>query len=135
MAKDGKDMQERFQTILRESRLLARDAGKRATSWACWAYNEARRRMGWSEEGQPRVQTGKASSKGAASGQASPEGYAVGQTWQPKDRSKKARKIVEIRREGGGYYVIWQPPQGGQNNRIKEASFTRWVRREDARPE
>lgn len=136
MPKDGKDMQERFQTILRESRLLAQDAGKRATSFVCWAYDEARRRLGWSESpGKPQVRAGRATAGGASGGEKSPEGYATGQVWQPKDRSKKARRIVEIRKEGGDFYVIWQPPQGGQNNRIKETSFTRWVRREDARPQ
>ena len=130
MPKDGKDMQERFQTILREGRILARDAGKRAVSLIWSAYQEACRRLGRTEEKEEsEIPTGQGPAE-----ETTPEGYAVGQRWQPKDRSKKSREIVAIQRENEDYYVIWQSPQEkGQHHRIKEASFTRWVRREDAR--
>ncbi len=121
-------MQERFQTILREGCILARDAGRRAVSLIWGTY----RRLGRTEEkGESETPTGQGPVE-----ETTPEGYAVGQLWQPKDRSKKGREVVAIQREGEDYYVIWQSPQEeGQHNRIKEASFTRWVRREDARPQ
>jgi len=143
MSEDGKTMQERLETILRESRLLAQDAGHRVMSFTRWAYRDIRRRLGWEHEegerGEARApsETGakpSAPAETAGGGQTTPEGYAVGQVWQPRDSSKKARKIVEVEEENGDFFLIWQPPQGGQRNRIKEASFTRWVRREHASP-
>ena len=140
MSEDGKTMQERLETILRESRLLAQDAGHRVASFTRWAYQDLRRRLGWEHgEGEgleEAVGTAQAGAKptAEAGAETTPEGYAVGQVWQPKDASKKARKIVAVEEEGGEYFLIWQGPAGGQQNRIKEASFTRWVRREHARP-
>ncbi|HKJ71533.1 MAG TPA: hypothetical protein VKA55_07250 [Gammaproteobacteria bacterium] len=140
MSEDGKTMQQRLETILREGRLLAQDAGQRVTSFTRWAYRDLKRRLGWSEEGGGPSEIPSATGAGPgptapeaeAGGATSPEGYAVGQVWQPKDSSKKARKIVAVEEEGGEYHLIWQAPEGGQRNRIKEASFTRWVRREKA---
>ena len=153
MSEDGKTMQERLETILREGRLLAQDAGHRVASFSRWAYRDIKRRLGWGHDGgeapasldksQPSGGQGAAKAAGGAAaaakpkassdGDTTPEGYATGQTWQPKDNSKKARKIVDVETEAGEYFLIWQPPEGGQRNRIKEASFTRWVRRENAR--
>lgn len=156
MSEDGKTMQERLETILREGRLLAQDAGHRVASFTRWAYRDIKRRLGWGHDGEqpPAVGTkspgagsqaggakpsaGSAATAGTAkSGSGSdstPEGYATGQVWKPKDSSKKARKIVDVEVEAGEYFLIWQPPEGGQRNRIKESSFTRWVRRESAQP-
>jgi hypothetical protein len=142
MSEDGKTMQERLETILREGRLIAQDAGHRVASFTRWAYRDVKRRLGWDHEGgetatraMPPAEPAEpaAADTGAEAGDTTPEGYAVGQVWQPKDASKKARKIVAVEEEGGEHYLIWQPPEGGQRNRIKEASFTRWVRRENAR--
>ena len=153
MSEDGKTMQERLETILREGRLLAQDAGHRMASFTRWAYRDIKRRLGWGHDGDEvpaslgKSQAGKAQGGTQASGRAAaaappkagtggdttPEGYATGQVWQPKESAKKARKIVDVEVEAGEYYLIWQPPEGGQRNRIKEASFTRWVRRENAR--
>ena len=131
MSEDGKTMQERIHTILRESRLLAQDAGNRFASFARWAYHDFKRRVGWEhEEAEEALERPSA----GAGGFTTPEGYAAGQVWQPRDPSKKSRRIVDIRQEGGDYVVIWQAPEGGQQNSIKEASFTRWVRRENASP-
>jgi len=127
MQEDGKAMQERLETILKESRLLAQDAGHRVASAARWAYKDVLRRFGW-EEGAEAEEA--APETGA--GETTPEGYAAGQLWQPRDPSKKSRKIIRVEREGGDHFVIWESPGGGQENRIKEASFTRWVRREHA---
>lgn len=155
MSEDGKTMQERLETIVREGRLLAQDAGHRVASFTRWAYRDIKRRLGWDHDGgdapasldksQPSGgagggakasggTAGTAKPQAASGGDTTPEGYATGQVWKPKDSSKKARKIVEVTVEAGEYYLIWQPPEGGQRNRIKEASFTRWVRRENARP-
>jgi|GEM_PF-6506732 len=139
MSEDGKTMQERLETILRESRLLAQDAGHRVASFTRWAYQDLRRRLGWEHEEAGRPEAAGTPAAGAEPAaepgeQTTPEGYAVGQVWQPKESSKKARKIVAVEEEAGEYFLIWQAPEGGQQNRIKEASFTRWVRREQARP-
>jgi hypothetical protein len=151
MSEDGKTMQERLETILREGRLLAQDAGHRMASFTRWAYRDIKRRLGWGHDsdeapgslgrsqasgaqGGAQAAGGAAKPKAGSGGDTTPEGYATGQVWQPKDSSKKARKIVDVEVEAGEYYLIWQPPEGGQRNRIKEASFTRWVRRENARP-
>ncbi len=134
MSEDGKTMQERLHTILRESRLLAQDAGNRFASFARWAYRDVKRRFGGAYEpgeaapGKPAEKPGR-----PAAGVTTPEGYSAGQVWQPRDPSKKARRILDIRTEDGEYVVVWQAPEGGQQNSIKEASFTRWVRRESAR--
>ena len=133
-------MQERLETILRESRLLAQDAGRRVASFTRWAYRDVMQRLGWGEErGEAReVPSSSAEAAGPSAeapkggGKTSPEGYAVGQVWTPKDSSKKARKVVDVKEESGEYYLVWQSPDGGKKNRIKEDSFTRWVRREDA---
>jgi len=133
MQEDGKIMQERLETILRESRLLAQDAGHRVASAARWAYKDVLRRFGWEEEGgaeEARAEVPKAGARGA--GETTPEGYAAGQVWQPRDPSKKAREITGVELVGDDYFVIWESLAGGQENRIKEASFTRWVRREHA---
>lgn len=139
MSKDGKTMQERLQTILREGRLLAQDAGQRVTSFTRWAYRDVVQRLGWGEErGEAREvppsteAAGPSAEAEKGAGETSPEGYAVGQVWTPKDPSKKARKVVDVKEENGDYYLVWQSPDGGKKNRIKEDSFTRWVRREDA---
>lgn len=139
MSKDGKTMQERFQTILREGRLLAQDAGHRVASFSRWAYRDVMQRLGWGEEhGKAREVPSSTEAAGAAAeapkgaGKTSPEGYAVGQVWTPKDPSKKARKVVEVKEENGEFFLVWQSPDGGKKNRIKEDSFTRWVRRESA---
>ncbi|HKL77713.1 MAG TPA: hypothetical protein VJ985_05015 [Gammaproteobacteria bacterium] len=141
MQEDGKTMQERLETILRESRLLAQDAGHRVASAARWAYHDVMRRFGW-EEGGLEEEAASPPAPGAAQKAApqsaaeeplmSAEGYAAGQTWQPRDSSKKARYIKAIEPEGDDFFVVWTPVGGGRENRIKEASFTRWVRREHA---
>lgn len=143
MSEDGKTMQERFEVILREGRMLAQDAGHRVASFTRWAYRDIKRRLGWSHEGAGGAEPAKKSAKPAkesagakapaGAGRTTPEGYAEGQVWKPKDSSKKARKIVDVEEKGGEFFLIWQPPEGGQRNRIKESSFTRWVRREEAR--
>ncbi|MEF8793354.1 hypothetical protein [Thiohalorhabdus sp.] len=152
MSEDGRTMQERLETILREGRLLAQDAGKRLASLTRWAYRDVRRRLGWDldtgealEEGppsspkgaEPSAETGEPAGEvspeaGKAGAPSSPEGYAVGQVWTPQDTSKKPRKVVDVKVENGEYYLLWQSPDGGKENRIKEDSFTRWVRRENA---
>jgi hypothetical protein len=129
MQEDGKAMQERLETILKESRLLAQDAGHRVASAARWAYKDVLRRFGW-QEGAEAEEAEAAPEAGA--GETTPEGYAAGQLWQPRDPSKKSRKIIRVERKGEDHFVIWESPGGGQENRIKEASFTRWVRREHA---
>ena len=68
----------------------------------------------------------------AAEGATSPEGYRAGQVWRPAAEGKQARKVTAITEEMGEYYIVWEPPEGGKANRIKETSFTRWVRREKA---
>ena len=142
MSEDGKTMQQRLETILREGRLLAQDAGHRVASFTRWAYKDVKRRLGWDHDGGEPAATfppsaGKSDEPAApdagGQGETSPEGYAVGQVWKPKDSSKKSRKIVALEEEGEEYFLIWQPPEGGQRSRIKEASFTRWVRRENAK--
>ncbi|HKJ88110.1 MAG TPA: hypothetical protein VKA48_06345 [Gammaproteobacteria bacterium] len=126
-------MQDRIEIILREGRLLAQDAGSRVASLARSAYRDVLYRLGWTpEHEQLEEEETFAEEVQAPTGPTSPEGYAAGQLWRPKDPSKKSRKILEVSKEGEDYYVIWQAPEGGQRNRIKEASFTRWVRRENA---
>ncbi|MFB6261291.1 MAG: hypothetical protein ABEJ96_01640 [Thiohalorhabdaceae bacterium] len=156
MSEDGKTMQERLETILRESRYLAQDAGRRVASFSRWAYQDVMRRLGLAQDSgetpevptsapkakEPTPETGtagetasaseKAAESGQAGGETTPEGYAVGQVWTPKDASKKSRKVVEVKAENGEYYLVWQSQEGGKKNRIKEDSFTRWVRRENA---
>ncbi|MFA9461153.1 hypothetical protein [Thiohalorhabdus methylotrophus] len=125
-------MQERLETIIREGRLLAQETGTRVASLARSAYRDVMYRLGWTPE-EEREEEGSALEAGVGEpGPASPEGYAAGQLWRPKDPSKKARKILEVNREGEDYYVIWQAPEGGPRNKIKESSFTRWVRRENS---
>ena len=120
-------MQERLETIIREGRLLAQETGTRVASMARSAYRDVMYRLGWTPE-EEREETEGAIEPGPVSA----EGYAAGQLWRPKDPSKKARKILEVTKEGEDFYVIWQAPEGGPRNRIKESSFTRWVRRENS---
>jgi phospholipase/lecithinase/hemolysin len=138
MQEDGKTMQERLEIILREGRLLAADAGHRVASVARSAYHDVLRRFGWEHEAEAGLaqeaedaRQARTQAK-AAPGETTPEGYAAGQLWQPRDPSKKSRRINAVKRQGADYIVVWQSPQGGAENEIKEASFTRWVRREHA---
>ncbi|KPV40306.1 hypothetical protein AN478_09450 [Thiohalorhabdus denitrificans] len=125
-------MQERLETIIREGRLLAQETGTRVASMARSAYQDVMYRLGWTPSEDREEEPLGLEEKSTETGPTSPEGYAAGQLWRPKDPSKKSRKILEITKEGGDYYVIWQNPEGGPRNRIKESSFTRWVRRESS---
>ncbi len=153
MADRAKTVGQRLATIRDEIQHLGRDLGQHTAAFVGHIYRELSRRLEVRSAGsEPAQQEGTVTyeeptlarqeeslrprqgepTRGPGTGQPGTTTYSGGQLWQPRDPSKPARKIVRVEQQGNAVYVVWQPPQGGKQVRIQEASFTRWVRREDA---